>query len=65
MHRVTSFLLSAAATIGATVAMPATAHHSFAIYDMQQNVEFKGVIAGVKLRNPHLAMTLTSKGPNR
>jgi hypothetical protein len=64
MHRVTSFLLSAAATIGVTVAMPATAHHSFAIYDMQQNVEFHGVVAGIKLRNPHMAMTLTTKGPN-
>ena len=48
--------------LGATVAAagaPALAHHSFAIYDMQQNVEFKGVIETVKLRNPHMAMTLT------
>jgi hypothetical protein len=44
------------------VAAPAAAHHSFAIYDMQQNVEFHGVIATVKLRNPHMAMTLTTKG---
>jgi hypothetical protein len=45
----------------APVAFPAAAHHSFAIYDMQQNVEFHGVIATVKLRNPHMAMTLTTK----
>ena len=44
----------------ATVAAPALAHHSFAIYDMQQNVEFHGVIASVKLRNPHMAMTLST-----
>jgi hypothetical protein len=37
----------------------ALAHHSFAIYDMQQNVEFKGVVETVKFRNPHMAMTLT------
>jgi hypothetical protein len=43
------------------VAAPALAHHSFAIYDMQQNVEFHGVVAMVKLRNPHMAMTLTIK----
>jgi hypothetical protein len=38
---------------------PAVAHHSFAIYDMQQNVEFHGVVETVKFRNPHMAMTLT------
>ena len=38
----------------------AAAHHSFAIYDMQQNVEFHGVVANIKLRNPHMAMTLTT-----
>jgi hypothetical protein len=42
-------------------ALPAAAHHSFAIYDMAQNVEFRGVIDSVKLRNPHMAMTLTVK----
>ncbi len=39
-------------------ALPATAHHSFAIYDMSQNIEFEGVVDVVKLRNPHMAMTL-------
>ncbi len=29
----------------------------FAIYDMQQNVEFKGTVETIKLRNPHMAMT--------
>jgi len=45
-------------------AMPAAAHHSFAIYDMQQNVEFRGVIETVKFRNPHMAMTLTVTNDN-
>ena len=42
----------------AALAAPAGAHHSFAIYDMQQNVEFKGVVDTLKFRNPHMAMTL-------
>jgi hypothetical protein len=45
----------------AALAAPAGAHHSFAIYDMQQNVEFKGVVDTVKFRNPHMAMTLKVK----
>ena len=58
MNRLTSILLLA----GVAAATPATAHHSFAIYDMQQNVEFRGVVASIKLRNPHMAMTLTTSG---
>ena len=50
---------SLAAVLLAVAAIPAAAHHSFAIYDMQQNVEFHGVIDTVKFRNPHMAMTLT------
>lgn len=40
-------------------AATAAAHHSFAIYDMRQNVEFHGTVASVKFRNPHMALTLT------
>lgn len=47
------------ALLGAAFVVPASAHHSFAIYDMQQNVEFHGVVETVKFRNPHMAMTLT------
>jgi hypothetical protein len=42
----------------AAVSVPAGAHHSFAIYDMSQSVEFEGVVDTVKLRNPHMALTL-------
>jgi hypothetical protein len=49
--------LLAAALAAAT--LPAAAHHSFAIYDMSQNVEFEGVVETLKLRNPHMALTLT------
>jgi hypothetical protein len=37
---------------------PLFAHHSFAIYDMSQNIEFEGVVESVKMRNPHMALTL-------
>lgn len=36
----------------------ASAHHSFAIYDMETNIEFVGVVETLKFRNPHMAMTL-------
>jgi hypothetical protein len=61
MKRSMFVLLSAALAAGATTA---AAHHSFAIYDMQQNVEFHGVVDSVKFRNPHMAMTLTVTDAN-
>jgi Family of unknown function (DUF6152) len=42
----------------AAVALPAAAHHSFAIYDMDQDIHFDGVVETVKMRNPHMALTL-------
>jgi hypothetical protein len=61
MKRLVPVLLGLSLAAGSA---PAAAHHSFAIYDMTQNVEFRGVIDTVKLRNPHMAMTLTVKGEN-
>lgn len=61
MRRSLTVFLGAALAAGA---VPALAHHSFAIYDMQQNVEFHGVIDTVKFRNPHMAMTLTVTEPD-
>jgi hypothetical protein len=40
-------------------ALPAAAHHSIAIYDIDQSVHFDGVVAKVQLSNPHINMTLT------
>jgi hypothetical protein len=48
----------------AAVALPAAAHHSFAVYDMTQNIEFDGVVETLKMRNPHMAMTLTVTNPD-
>ncbi len=42
----------------AAAALPATAHHSFAVYDMDENIAFDGVVETLKMRNPHMAMTL-------
>jgi hypothetical protein len=46
------------ACVLAAVALPIGAHHSFAVYDMSQSIEFEGVVETVKLRNPHMALTL-------
>jgi hypothetical protein len=51
------WLASVAAGV-ATVAGQAAAHHSFAIYDMDQDIAFDGVVETVKMRNPHMALTL-------
>jgi hypothetical protein len=56
MNRTIVALLGAAL---AALALPAAAHHSFAVWDMTQNIEFKGVVDTLKFRNPHMAMTLT------
>jgi hypothetical protein len=61
MKRTITALLAAAL---AALILPASAHHSFAVYDMTQNIEFKGVVETLKFRNPHMAMTLTHKKPD-
>lgn len=55
MQRVVPTLAGFAMALGF---LTAEAHHSFAIYDMRQNVEFHGTVASVKFRNPHMALTL-------
>ena len=57
-------LLALVAASCALAALPAAAHHSFAIYDMSKNIEFEGVVDVVKLRNPHMAMTLVQTKPD-
>lgn len=58
-------LTAAAALLGAlaSVAPPVAAHHSLAMYDLEQSINFNGVIETLELRNPHSELTLTvSKG---
>ena len=61
MKRIHFALLGSSLAIAAPLAL---AHHSFAIYDMAQNVEFQGVVDTLKFRNPHMAMTLTVTNEN-
>ncbi len=55
--RTTGAALLLAAAAGAAV--PAAAHHSLAMYDLEQSINFSGVIEAVELRNPHSTLTLT------
>ena len=57
-------IISLFGTVLAALAVPAAAHHSFAVWDMTQNIEFKGVVETLKFRNPHMAMTLTQTKPD-
>jgi hypothetical protein len=57
-------LLGLATAALVALALPAAAHHSFAIYDMSQSIEFEGVVETLKLRNPHMAMTLVQTKPD-
>lgn len=34
------------------------AHHSFAVYDFSQQIEFSGTVETLNFKNPHIAMTL-------
>ncbi len=57
-NRLLVFLV--AIVLGSAATM-ASAHHSFAAYDMSKNIEFVGVVDSVKFRNPHIEMTLKHK----
>ncbi len=37
----------------------AWAHHSFAVYDFSQQIEFNGTVASLNFKNPHIAMSMT------
>ena len=37
----------------------ARAHHSFAVYDFSQQIEFNGTVDTINFKNPHIAMTLS------
>jgi len=46
----------------AMIACPAQAHHSFAKFDLQQNIELEGEITEVRWQNPHIQFTLAARG---
>jgi hypothetical protein len=45
----------------ALASVPALAHHSFAMFDMEKNVEYRGVISEWKWQNPHVHFTVDIK----
>jgi hypothetical protein len=51
-------LLAPSLALAAAYALPASAHHSFAAYDITRSVEVAGTVATLKFRNPHIEMTL-------
>lgn len=53
-------LLSAAGLVALlSVLQPVSAHHSFAVYDFETQIEFVGKVETLNFKNPHIAMTLT------
>jgi hypothetical protein len=45
----------------AVLAAPVAAHHSFAMFDMDKNVEYRGVVTDWKWQNPHVHFNLLVK----
>ncbi len=60
--RARSVILSIIGMLG--VASVAFAHHSFAVYDFSQEIEFVGVVDTLNFKNPHIAMTLAQTDEN-
>jgi hypothetical protein len=50
--------------LAVAAALPASGHHSFAVYDFEQQIPFEGVVATLSFKNPHIAMTLTHTRPD-
>jgi hypothetical protein len=41
--------------------VPAAAHHSFAMFDMEKSVEYRGTVTDWKWQNPHVHFTVLVK----
>jgi hypothetical protein len=46
------------------LAVPALAHHSFAVYDFDTQITFEGTVEKLQFRNPHIALTLKTTDAN-
>jgi hypothetical protein len=60
----TAALIALFCTALLTVSTPSWAHHSFAVWDLEKEITFTGVIDTVEFRNPHMAMVLLVTKPN-
>lgn len=58
-------LFASALTMMAVLGRPAFAHHSFAMFEMDKDVTYKGVVTEYKWMNPHVHITVDIKpGPD-
>jgi hypothetical protein len=53
------YVIALACALLLGVAVPSYGHHSFAVYDFEQQIPFEGVVATLNFKNPHISMTLT------
>lgn len=53
MKKTTKLLIAAALLVPLTMSGPSLAHHSYAMFDMQDTIQLKGKIAMFKWQNPH------------
>lgn len=51
--------MAALIVVALAVAMPAGAHHSFAMFDMKKTVTYKGAVSQLQWTNPHVWLELT------
>lgn len=58
------YVAAVTAAFALVAAFPASGHHSFAVYDFEQQIPFEGVVATLSFKNPHIAMTLTHTRPD-
>jgi len=54
-----AFIPAALLTLLAALAVPATAHHSFAMFDMARTQSWQGKVKEVQWTNPHVWVELT------
>ena len=57
---------SSIAALSTCLCVPATAvgHHSAAAYDMTRQVTIEGKVAALSWKNPHISMTIETRGPD-
>ena len=53
-----------AAAVGAIVALPAVAHHSFAMFDATKTLTVEGTVRQFQWTNPHSWLYLTVADPS-
>lgn len=56
--------LSLAALAGTLLALPALAHHSFAMFDQSKVIKLTGTVKQLEFINPHAWLHLVIAGPN-